>query len=126
LTYSFATANREWRFVNSRDEPETVHVSGRFSANNGDVLRVVALKDEGIISVPLYIVETDLDAGRLVRILSDYEPIETPVSAVYPQGRFVSASVRSFVDFLAAHLSRAIARRPAQAAPAPAIRQAVA
>jgi DNA-binding transcriptional LysR family regulator len=42
-----------------------VQVSGRFSADNSDALRILALEGEGIVRVPIYIVDTDLAAGRL-------------------------------------------------------------
>ena len=65
-------------------ESEIFPASGRFAANNGDVLRVLALKGEDIIGLP----EVDIAAGRLVRLMPQCEALEMPVSAVYPPGRF--------------------------------------
>ncbi len=73
---------------------------------------MLALKGEGIICVPSFIVGADLAEGLLVRLLDDYEPVETPVSAVYPHRRFLSAKVRAFVDFLASQLARTVTDRP--------------
>ena len=36
-----------------------------------------------------------------MRLLPDYSHAESPISAVYPHARHLSAKVRSFVDFLA-------------------------
>jgi DNA-binding transcriptional LysR family regulator len=109
LSYSLSITRNEWRFGEGSGTPETVPVSGRCVANNGDVLRVLALKGEGIIRVPSYVVEEDIAAGRLVRLMPQYESLEMPVSAVYTPGRFLSAKVRAFVDFVAAHLDRTLA-----------------
>lgn len=47
------------------------------------------------------IVAPDLRAGRLVRLLAQYEGEAVPISAVMPSGRFVTARVRAMVDYLA-------------------------
>jgi len=112
LVHSLSKPRDTWRFVGRDGEPATVQVSGRFIANNGGMLRMLALKGEGIICVPSFIVGADLAEGLLVRLLDDYEPVETPVSAVYPHGRFLSAKVRAFVDLLAAQLTRTLSDRP--------------
>jgi DNA-binding transcriptional LysR family regulator len=106
LVYASSASRGEWRFLDRHGATEVVQVSGRFAADNSDALRILALEGEGIVRVPIYIVDADLAAGRLVRLLTDYEATATPVSAVYPHSRFLSAKVRSFVDFLAAHLHK--------------------
>jgi DNA-binding transcriptional LysR family regulator len=113
LVYASSASRGEWRFLDRHGTAETEQVSGRFTADNGDALRILALEGEGIVRVPIYIVDADLAAGRLVRVLADYEAAATPVSAVYPHSRFLSAKVRSFVDFLAAHLQRPPSDEPA-------------
>jgi DNA-binding transcriptional LysR family regulator len=110
----------EWCFRDRNQDTIEVQVSGRFAANNGDVLKALALKGEGIICVPSFIVDAELTTGRLVRLLTDYEVSETPVSAVYPHSRFLSAKVRAFVDVLTAHLNQTLghSRKPFAAADA--------
>ena len=46
-------------------------------------------------------VAADIRAGRLVRLLADYEGEAVPISAVMPSGRFVPTRVRAMVDHLA-------------------------
>jgi DNA-binding transcriptional LysR family regulator len=96
----------EWSLLDRHQNTITVRVSGRFIANNGDVLRALALKGQGIICVPSFIVDADLATGALVQLLGDYGVSQTPVSAVYPHSRFLSAKVRAFIEVLAAHLDR--------------------
>jgi DNA-binding transcriptional LysR family regulator len=115
LAHSLSTPHNEWRLVDHNGASEAMQVSGRFTANNGDVLRILALKGEGIVCLPAFIVDADLAAGRLIRILPDLAAMETPASAVYPPGQFLSAKVRAFVDFVAGHLNRTPAHQPESA-----------
>jgi DNA-binding transcriptional LysR family regulator len=111
LTYSLSKTRGEWEFSGRDREPEAVNVAGHFIANNGDALRLLALAGEGIVRVPILIVDADLVAGRLVRLLTEYEATETPVSAVYPDNRFMSAKVRAFIDLVVTHFAQALPRK---------------
>ena len=91
LEYTYFESRGEWRLLNPEGNEIVVPVSGRYLANNADVLRTTAIAGGGIILLPTFIVGHDLRAGRLVRLLPDYPP-----------GRHLSAKVRSFVDFLVA------------------------
>jgi DNA-binding transcriptional LysR family regulator len=106
LVYTYATRQNVWRFFDSNGREEAVRVSGRFLANNGDVLLNLALKDSGVVLVPQFIAESDLRAGRLLRLLPDFETQQVPVNAVYPHSRYVSAKTRTFIDFIAARFER--------------------
>jgi DNA-binding transcriptional LysR family regulator len=105
LGYSYAALRNEWRF-SGPDGMESVRVTGRLNANNGDILRLAALGGEGIILQPSFIVADDLAAGRLVPILPGYAPDEIAIHAVYPHSRHLSVKVRSFVDFLVARFGQ--------------------
>jgi hypothetical protein len=48
----------------------------------------------------------DLNAGRLVPVLTDYALPEAAIRAVYPHNRHLSAKVRAFVDFLVARFGQ--------------------
>jgi DNA-binding transcriptional LysR family regulator len=102
LEYTYFESRGEWRLLNSNGEEIIVPISGRYLANNADVLRSTALAGGGIILMPTFIVGEDLRRGRLVRLLPDFPPPEQALYALYPPGRHLSAKVRSFVDFLVA------------------------
>lgn len=106
LGYSYAALRGEWRF-SGPDGAASVHVAGRLSANNGDLLRLAALRGEGIVLLPSFLVGDDIAAGRLVPILPGYTPDALAIQAVYPHRRHLSAKVRSFVDFLVARFGQA-------------------
>jgi DNA-binding transcriptional LysR family regulator len=100
VVYSSREGQGEWRFTGPNGTEETVHISGRLRANNGNLLRVAVLKGRGIGLAPTFMVGHDLAAGRLIRLLPDYTPLKEDLAAVYPHRRQLSAKVRSFVDFL--------------------------
>jgi len=100
LEYTYFESRGEWRLLNSEGKEIVVPVSGRYLANNADVLRTSAIAGEGIVLLPTFIIGEDLRTGRLVRLLPDYPPPEQGLHTLYPPGRHLSAKVRSFVDFL--------------------------
>lgn len=97
---NLATA-REWRFTAPDGATLPVAVSGRFSANNGDALRVAALRGLGLANLPTFIAGADLQAGALVTVLDAFLSQDLTINAVYPHARHLSPTVRAFVDFLA-------------------------
>ncbi|HIJ61306.1 MAG TPA: LysR family transcriptional regulator [Rhodospirillaceae bacterium] len=101
LTYSARTLASEWRFQDSRGKRWTVEIKGRLRANNGDLLREAALAGIGLVRLPTFLCGRDLQAGRLVSLLTEYVPQDMAIHAVYPHNRHLSPKVRAFVDFLA-------------------------
>lgn len=96
LQYEYARTTG-WRFRVSGREV-VVPVQGPLVANNGDLLRDAAVAGLGFTLAPTFILEPHLAEGRLVAVLSEYVPPGSAVWAVYPENRFLSAKVRSFVD----------------------------
>jgi DNA-binding transcriptional LysR family regulator len=106
LAYASSGTRAEWRFIGPGGVEESVTPSGRFLANNGDALRKLALRGLGIILAPKFIVEADLEAGNLIALMPDYNTSPFPFHAVYPHSRYLSATVKTFVDFLVARFGR--------------------
>ncbi|WP_437819519.1 LysR family transcriptional regulator [Sorangium sp. So ce1078] len=100
LEYAYRATPGQWRFHGPGGEEVSVRVRGRLTATNGELLRVALLSGLGIGIAPTFIVGEDLAAGRLVSLMPGYGLEEVGVHAVYPQGRHISAKVRSFIDFL--------------------------
>jgi len=105
LIYTYTTQQNAWRFADRNGKEYIVRVNGRFLANNGDALRALAVKGAGLVFAPDFIVEDDVQAGRLIPLLPEFATGETPVHAVYPHSKYLSAKTRTFIDFLAARCS---------------------
>jgi DNA-binding transcriptional LysR family regulator len=99
LRYTLSSYSDRWRF---RDGAETldVPVSGKFSASNGDAIRLAAMAGSGLALQPTFIVGDDIREGRLQRVLEDFEVESMGLYAVYAHRKYLSGKVRTFVDFL--------------------------
>ena len=101
LFNSNIASTKEWRFTAPEGKPWPVAINGRLSANNGDAMRVAALKGLGLVNLPTFIVGGDLQKRMLVTVLDEFISQDLVMSAVYPHSRHLSPKVRAFVDFLA-------------------------
>jgi DNA-binding transcriptional LysR family regulator len=89
-----------WHFIDRKGAPAVAPVAGNLLTNSGEMLRLAALDGAGISLAAGFLVASDLEAGRLVRLLPDYRPVELAISAVYPHRHHLSAKVRRFIDVL--------------------------
>jgi DNA-binding transcriptional LysR family regulator len=105
LGYTLSGNGDEWR-LEGPDGPVTVRSGGPVRADNGDMLRLAALSGAGLIFQPRFIVEEDLEAGRLVQVLPAFTSAELGIYAIYPSRKHLSPKVRTFVDFLVANLDQ--------------------
>jgi DNA-binding transcriptional LysR family regulator len=97
LNYPFG---EEWRFFDRKGAPASVRISGNLLTNSAEALRKMALGGAGICLMAGFLVRDDLEAGRLVRLLPEYRPVEMSMNAVYPHRHHLSAKVRTFIDML--------------------------
>ena len=88
-------------------EAETVEVEvgGRFHVNSVGMFRRLATLDLGVILLPAEIAADDLAAGRLRRILPDWQAKSTPVYAL-TETRLLPAKTQRFIEFLQEHLAQ--------------------
>lgn len=100
LNYPFGD---EWRFLDRKGVPASVRISGSFATNSGEALRKVALEGAAVCLMAGFLIQDDLEAGRLVRLLPEYRTVELSMNAVYPHRHHLSAKVRIFIDLLVQH-----------------------
>jgi DNA-binding transcriptional LysR family regulator len=105
LIYIHANNPNELRFARG-DEQRTVIVKGLLESNDGQILRAAALDGMGILIQPSYIVYDDVVAGRLVPMLDDWDLPRLTINLAYPSRKHLSAKVRTFIDFMAAHFKK--------------------
>src|SRR5260370_18207493 len=56
----------EWRFVDRKDAPASVRISGNLLSNSGDMVRTAALQGVGICLAPGFLIADDLEPGALL------------------------------------------------------------
>jgi DNA-binding transcriptional LysR family regulator len=81
-------------------------IVGNVRVGDGSALRRLVLDGVGLGRLSLYHVQADIDAGRLVKVMEEFNPHEMePMHAVYlgKAGR-LPARVRAMLDFLTAHV----------------------
>ncbi|MGZ8303786.1 MAG: LysR family transcriptional regulator [Telluria sp.] len=100
IAYSYWAPRDEWTFEGP-DGPVTVRVSARLRANNGDTCRAAALRHQGIVLQPGFLVGGDIASGELVEILPEYRSIELGVFALYTSRQHLPLKLRYLIDFLA-------------------------
>ncbi len=105
LIYTHANNPYELRFSRA-DEHRNVSVKGLLESNDGQILRAAALDGMGILIQPSYIVYDDVVAGRLVPMLDDWDLPRLTINLAYPSRKHLSAKVRTFIDFMAAHFKK--------------------
>ncbi|WP_281300420.1 MULTISPECIES: LysR family transcriptional regulator [unclassified Iodidimonas] len=101
LIYRGRHSPDEWIFHDRAGTRASVKVSGPLFANNGEALKEAARHDLGIVAIPSFLLNPDLEQEGLVEILAHYSQEDLPVQAVYPPNRHLSTKVRRFIDFLA-------------------------
>lgn len=100
LQYAYYPYGDEWRFEDAEGKQQSVKVSGNVVSNSAETLRYLLANGQGIFLGPSFIVFEDIAAGRLVRMMPDYRPVEFTINAVYPNRSHLPTKVRLFIDLL--------------------------
>ncbi|WP_170423401.1 LysR family transcriptional regulator [Ruegeria arenilitoris] len=88
------------------DGPVKVKVRPVLRANTMDALLKAATEGLGIAVLPEYAIRSDLEAGRLEKLLSSYQLPSRMLQVIYPPARHLSANVQAFSDFVSDWCSR--------------------
>ena len=103
---------RQWR-LRSRDGSErTIAVDGRCTVNEMNLVRRLARSGAGAAMIPEFVCREDLEAGRLVRLLPDWEGPAAPFFLVTAERTFVPRRVEAFLAFMVERARRDPALRP--------------
>lgn len=100
IGYNHMTNAQLWR--TSKTAPPAL--SNRFTLNNGEAMRDMAVNGLGLAILPGFIAAPAIAAGRLERILPDLETRRLPITAVWPAVTPMPPKLRLFIDYLAVEL----------------------
>lgn len=100
MTYTLLSIGEQWPFTGPQGEV-SVRVSPRMRSNSGDTCCEAALRHQGVVLQPSFMVGPYLQSGQLQQLMPDYRSIELDIFAVYPSRKLVTPKVRAMVDFLA-------------------------
>ncbi len=99
LAYSLLSMGDSWEFEGPQG-PVAVKVEPRMRSNSGDTCRTVALRHQGLVIQPSFLVADDVKSGALVELMPDYRSIEMGIYAMYPTRKHVLPKVRLLIDYL--------------------------
>ena len=97
-----AWASPEWRF--GADGKISVRVTPRLLCSTNDAAIEAAVQGWGITRILSYQIAPLIAKRKLVAILTDQEEEPLPIHIVHPEGRKVTAKVRTFVQLAALRL----------------------
>ncbi|MBS1102018.1 LysR family transcriptional regulator [Gluconobacter sp. Dm-62] len=89
-----------WTLYGPGGEYQIPLPAARIRINHAAGLREAAVAGFGIILQSSLALESELSAGRLVRILPDYAPMPRPINLLHLPDRRMPASLRLFINFI--------------------------
>jgi DNA-binding transcriptional LysR family regulator len=95
-----------WRFTGPGGEEATVRPAGPLLTNSGDAMLPALRGGLGIARLPEFIVASDLAAGLLEIILTDWEPPAIALHLLTPPSTLRPARVETLIVFLAERFRR--------------------
>lgn len=105
IAYSYQGIVGEWKYSGPGGKTGSIKTEASFKASTGEMMLQAALDGLGIAILPAFMIATNLKAGRLVRVLSDYEthPHRT-ITAVMPPNRYRTQKIKLLLDWIGAAL----------------------
>lgn len=106
IGYANVRSSQVWRFEPARpgDEPRSLTVRSRIVANNGEIMRDMAVGGLGLAVLPAFIAAGALADGRLIDAMPATRPTPIPIHAVYAKARQPSKKIKAVVAHLQAAL----------------------
>jgi DNA-binding transcriptional LysR family regulator len=99
VSYAYWTGGDDWRFTGADGEAR-VRVQPRIHTNSGDTCRIAALRGQGVVLQPDFLIGDDLRRGDLVEVLTGWRSLELGIHAVYASRKHLPMKTRRLVDFL--------------------------
>lgn len=100
--------NRTWRF-NDKDGHIKVRVNSTWVSDDGSTQLEAARQGIGLAQLPIPFIEDDLKSGRLLMVSGSWARYDRIAWVVYPQNRYLTPKLRTFIDFLTGSFIPALA-----------------
>ncbi|MEB7915850.1 LysR family transcriptional regulator [Enterobacter mori] len=81
-------------------QPTRIAITPRLSTDSLYVARNTALTGLGVALVSSWTVKEDIQEGRLIPLLPEWQPTALPVHLVYPWSRYYPARLRRFLEMM--------------------------
>jgi DNA-binding transcriptional LysR family regulator len=90
--------NESWKLFGAKG-PVTIQPGRKTLINHLEMIKVMAMMDNGIAYLPNHFVSAEIKARKLVRVLPGWRSSASPVHLVYPSQQFMTTKLSSFLDY---------------------------
>jgi DNA-binding transcriptional LysR family regulator len=98
---STAYENHSWTLLHEGEQQKIIiHHTPRYCTTDMFALKEAALAGAGIVQLPLLMLGEELAAGKLIKLLPEWEPRREVIHLVFPTRRGLLPSVRALIDFM--------------------------
>jgi len=105
LRFQYSPGESSWT-LSDGEQTEAVSVCGNFCCGNVQALKSAALAGAGIAQMPILSLNGELESGRLVRVLPQWQVPPMPIYLVYRSGVARSCRMRAFLEYMEMHRGR--------------------
>lgn len=103
LNFTVRTHWNSWSF-RENGALKTVNVSSYIGADQGELLRTLAIEGLGVVRLAEFHISRDVREGRLIQLLAEYQdPHDDLMYVLYPHRRNPAPRLRAFLAFLDEH-----------------------
>ncbi|WP_413288830.1 LysR substrate-binding domain-containing protein [Bdellovibrio sp. HCB337] len=95
----------EWKLTSTKGA-FNVPLPGQIISNDLKMIKLMALRGDGIALLPNHICYSEVANGKLVRILPEWHTNNNPIHFVYPSQRFVTPKLSFFMDMAMGSLKK--------------------
>ncbi|MBT5230970.1 MAG: LysR family transcriptional regulator [Methylococcales bacterium] len=99
LDKNFRTG-KQWRLVSADGVVTTLNMKSSVSVDSPRGVKKVVLADGGVAMLPRFVVQSELESGALVELLTDYQKPETGLYVIYPHRRYLAKKTQAFIAFI--------------------------
>jgi DNA-binding transcriptional LysR family regulator len=117
LLLRFPGSSEYYWVLNTSEGFKKFSVSGRYDADDGDVLTDWALGGHGIVNKPRFDVSEHLASGALVEILPQTPPASASFGCLFPHRKLQDPKIRLFIDFAARKIRQKLMLLPTSKKP---------
>ena len=108
VTFAGTASSTSWTFARGRGRARPVQVRARLAVNTAEAALDAAIKGIGLTRVLSYQAARPVREGKLRIVLQKFEPAPMPVSLLHAGQDLVALKIRSFLDFAAPRLRKAL------------------
>ena len=100
ITYSYLKQPNVFGYTDQNKQAQQVQLNSRVQTNDSELELFLCVAGQGIVRLPHFILNDELETGQLVELFSDIEKQYIDVHIIYPSRKHMSSKVRRFIDFV--------------------------